>query len=765
MAIEARTIAAKLVGVDSAKKDIARAIVQKGGGVEVSPTDYDSQVEYLESTGTQYIDTGITGGSSSKIELVAASQNNSEYQALVGARNGTLLSFSIWQYSGSDQMTGPRFDYIASTVGSNPNIVGGTWNTSGLNTVVKDGRYNYLNGVQLASNDEVTFSCPCPFTLFAINNNGSPVFPAKCKMYSCRIYDSGVLVRDYIPVRKNGVGYLYDRVSKTLFGNAGTGAFVIGPDVATIGMPEKFADYGDRVRKIPQSLDSLPLEDEEKTWCIFVDCDANVVAVYDRNQTQQLTALPDVPDPPFDGLVDGEWNWTLAEVKASTMPMCIGPLYDTNDGKTWIDIDIPTDGYKWHLYFQDNHASNGRIDWGDGSELEAASLALHEHTYATAGTYRVKVFGTSNVRSISLGCSICGPMRSASAPNQTKDIHLVKRFAWATKTRNRLNILPYADNLEYLINAPDATTASVGLGEGCSKLKQLTLPRVATQGFVVGGAYQQLNLATSLKAVCFPPNMTRTTSSAGGWGFVTGAQSLAVARHSVPFTTTATSLGNNHLDGARSLIVYRYPGNVTPGTNSPAFRFCNCLKKLIMPEGFNASVTTIGGECFRDCFSLESLGGFPLNNVATLGPNAFYYCINLWKGETVEFPALTTINQNSLAYTGATKFVIGSSGTTLATNSTGQFGYNFGLKCVVFNGNVSAIRASCFNYCIALETVAFPNATAVPTLDNVNGFANTGSLKQIVVPDALYDTWIAATNWKNSAIVGKIVKASEAEEY
>ena len=42
------------------------------------------------------------------------------------------------------------------------------------------------------------------------------------------------LERDFIPVRvgsgANAVGYMYDRVSGQLFGNAGTGAFVIGPD-------------------------------------------------------------------------------------------------------------------------------------------------------------------------------------------------------------------------------------------------------------------------------------------------------------------------------------------------------------------------------------------------------------------------------------------------------------------------------------------------------------------------------------------------------
>lgn len=49
-------------------------------------------------------------------------------------------------------------------------------------------------------------------------------------VYMTYIYQSGVIVRDYIPVRDGTVGYLYDRVSGRFFGNAGTGAFIIGPD-------------------------------------------------------------------------------------------------------------------------------------------------------------------------------------------------------------------------------------------------------------------------------------------------------------------------------------------------------------------------------------------------------------------------------------------------------------------------------------------------------------------------------------------------------
>ena len=66
-----------------------------------------------------------------------------------------------------------------------------------------------------------------------------------------------------------------------------------------------------------------------------------------------------------------------------------------------------------------------------------------------------------------------------------------------------------------------------------------------------------------------------------------------------------------------------------------------------------------------------------------------------------------------------------------------------------------------FNGCTALQLVDFSQATAVPTLSNTNAFANTNSTYKIVVPDDLYSSWIAASNWSNSSIKSHIVKVSE----
>ncbi len=66
--------------------------------------------------------------------------------------------------------------------------------------------------------------------LFAWNQNGTITY-GKYKVSYLQIYSNGALVRDFIPVRKGTVGYLYDRVSGELFGDAGTGAFGYGNDI------------------------------------------------------------------------------------------------------------------------------------------------------------------------------------------------------------------------------------------------------------------------------------------------------------------------------------------------------------------------------------------------------------------------------------------------------------------------------------------------------------------------------------------------------
>lgn len=61
--------------------------------------------------------------------------------------------------------------------------------------------------------------------------NGLVRNPSMNRLYGAIIEREGEVIRDYLPVRVGQVGYLYDRISGQLFGNVGSGEFILGPDV------------------------------------------------------------------------------------------------------------------------------------------------------------------------------------------------------------------------------------------------------------------------------------------------------------------------------------------------------------------------------------------------------------------------------------------------------------------------------------------------------------------------------------------------------
>ena len=65
--------------------------------------------------------------------------------------------------------------------------------------------------------------------------------------------------------------------------------------------------------------------------------------------------------------------------------------------------------------------------------------------------------------------------------------------------------------------------------------------------------------------------------------------------------------------------------------------------------------------------------------------------------------------------------------------------------------NVTTISSSAFYQCYGVTTYDFTDHTAVPTLSNTNAFGGIPADCEIRVPTALYDEWIAATNWSTYA--------------
>jgi hypothetical protein len=80
------------------------------------------------------------------------------------------------------------------------------------------------------------------------------------------------------------------------------------------------------------------------------------------------------------------------------------------------------------------------------------------------------------------------------------------------------------------------------------------------------------------------------------------------------------------------------------------------------------------------------------------------------------------------------------------------------LRELIFPKGITTIQSSAFGGS-GIGKFDFSALEAVPTLENTNAFSGTLATSKIIVPDALYDDWKAATNW--STYADRIVKASE----
>lgn len=195
-----------------------------GGAIVWKKPLYDAQVEYLESDGSQWVDTGITPAASTFGFEGSFSVNSLETtQGVFGCRNQDAsagnFSYNAFIHNGGlrcDTIGSPSWNY-ALTAGTLVNYVYTPTTTT-------------VNGT--TQNNGTKVDCNYSFYLFNFHIP-SGAYGSGCaqKLYSWKIYVGNQLVRDFMPVRKNGVGYLFDNVSQTLFGNQGTGAFTYGGDV------------------------------------------------------------------------------------------------------------------------------------------------------------------------------------------------------------------------------------------------------------------------------------------------------------------------------------------------------------------------------------------------------------------------------------------------------------------------------------------------------------------------------------------------------
>ena len=182
------------------------------------PPEY-AAVEYLESTGTQYIDTGIKLTSAHSVEL--------DYQLTASPQYRTGLFGGL--FSGSIRY-GSLLSPSNAALEHGYGLSNSYWQ-QGMpdlerHVLRQEKNKIYVNGVLVYTFGAATFSTTVSAKLGTFDYTNYK--PAQARYFRSRWWDNGALVRDFLPCyrKSDGKPGMYDVVSKAFFTNAGTGEFV-----------------------------------------------------------------------------------------------------------------------------------------------------------------------------------------------------------------------------------------------------------------------------------------------------------------------------------------------------------------------------------------------------------------------------------------------------------------------------------------------------------------------------------------------------------
>ena len=176
------------------------------------------ELDYIESTGTQYIDTGVvynSGKIKTIIDISSTQSPGNSYRTILGmyTSSSSGTPYSLWAYGGWNYF----YDYVNSA------------------------RYNFTyDGTRQTITYEVSNRSGSAYNIFIgkankMGGNATNGLP-QMRTYACQMYVDDVFVRNYKPVKRVSTGEvgLFDILNCTFYTNAGSGSFSYGSELGTL---------------------------------------------------------------------------------------------------------------------------------------------------------------------------------------------------------------------------------------------------------------------------------------------------------------------------------------------------------------------------------------------------------------------------------------------------------------------------------------------------------------------------------------------------
>lgn len=185
--------------------------------LHVLPNGY-TRLEYIESNGTQYIDTGVIAKTGIESKMEFSYTNVPSDATMLGARNGYNRFYLVHYYD-------------SFTIGYGEYYVTGIKATAGTKYTVESALLLNAQSMHINGEEAIfkglsnSLDLGLNLYLFGMNYYGAANYRSFARCYSCKIYDNSILVRDFVPcINPNGVYGMYDVVGRQFY-SSNSGSF------------------------------------------------------------------------------------------------------------------------------------------------------------------------------------------------------------------------------------------------------------------------------------------------------------------------------------------------------------------------------------------------------------------------------------------------------------------------------------------------------------------------------------------------------------
>ena len=198
-------------------------------------------LDYIESTGKNYINTGVTGAPGATVEADMMGVQSMGYDlCVVGSRKGGMRFLPFWAVHNS-----VCFGYNVFKGGDNYGHHANDGFVQNKRYVgynrMRDGSQNtYMNGLHAHHGDIAgEYDTGLNMYIFSMNHDGTAKYFSRMRLYAARFWTGGgaQLVRDFVPAKRtsDGVLGLYDKVNGNFHEKQGSGSFNAGAKVVASG--------------------------------------------------------------------------------------------------------------------------------------------------------------------------------------------------------------------------------------------------------------------------------------------------------------------------------------------------------------------------------------------------------------------------------------------------------------------------------------------------------------------------------------------------